>query len=84
MNTEIIPVLAGLVGKTIREVVLKDGTGPLAQLFLVFDDGTHYEFYSDGSISGSGYIEPGGFEKVISLGKPNQVVVYPPAMKSSR
>ena len=76
MNTEIVSVLPGLVGKTIAHIVMKEGTGPSAQLFLVFADGTHYEFYSDASISGGGRLYSGGLPAVLASGKPNQVVLF--------
>ena len=69
MNSEIRTVLPKLVGKTIAHVVLKEGSGPAAQLFLVFDDGTYYEFYSDAPIDGAGAVDVGGVEKVIEYGK---------------
>lgn len=35
-----------LLGKTIKGIVIKVGEKiPKSQLFLVFDDGTYYEFY---------------------------------------
>jgi hypothetical protein len=76
MNTEIIPVLPDLIGKTIVHVVMKEGTGPFAQLFLVFSDDTHYEFYSTESISGGGRLYSGGLATVLASGKPNQVVLF--------
>jgi hypothetical protein len=55
VNNEIAPMLPQLVGKTIADIVLKEGSSPTGQLFLVFTDGTYYEFYrgsrSDGTTS---------------------------------
>ena len=69
MNSEIRKVLPQLVGKTISHIVMKEGSGPAAQLFLVFDDGSYYEFYSDAPIDGAGAVERGGVETVIEYGK---------------
>jgi hypothetical protein len=39
--------LSQLLGKRITGVVLKESDGtPRGQLFLIFEDGTHFEFYS--------------------------------------
>jgi hypothetical protein len=65
-----------LVGKTIANVVLKEGTGPRAQLFLVFTDGTYYEFYSASCIDGAGGIDQGGLPAVLAYGKPRQAVIF--------
>jgi hypothetical protein len=39
--------LKEVIGKTIRSVVFRSGyeASPEAQLFLVFEDGTYFEFY---------------------------------------
>jgi hypothetical protein len=39
--------LQEVIGKTIRSIVFRSGrnVNPEAQLFLVFDDGTYFEFY---------------------------------------
>jgi hypothetical protein len=38
--------LSQLLGKRIAGIVLKESEGtPRGQLFLIFDDGTHFEFY---------------------------------------
>ncbi|MDQ2667267.1 MAG: hypothetical protein M3Z05_14805 [Gemmatimonadota bacterium] len=69
-------MLPDLVGKTIANVVMKEGTGPFAQLFLVFTDDTYYEFYSTESISGGGRLYSGGTPAVLASGKPNEVVLF--------
>lgn len=53
-----------IVGKRISSVVMKQGNRPQAQLFLIFDDGTYFEFYSDGGIYGAGGIDRGGLDEV--------------------
>jgi hypothetical protein len=56
----------GIVGKTIAHVVVKKRPGqPRSQLFLVFTDGTYYEFFCpDGDLEGASAIDPGGLEEV--------------------
>lgn len=69
MNSGIRATLPRLVGKTIAHVVLKEGTGPVAQLFLVFDDGTSYELYSDAPIDGAAGLDRGGLSAVVESGQ---------------
>jgi hypothetical protein len=39
--------LSQLLGKRITGIVIKESDGtPKSQLFLLFDDGSHFEFYS--------------------------------------
>jgi hypothetical protein len=56
----------GIVGKTIAHVVVKKRPGqPRSQLFLVFTDGTYYEFFSpEGDLEGASAIDQGGLEDV--------------------
>ena len=69
MNSGIRSVLPQLVGKTIAHVVVKEGRGPSAQIFLVFDDGTSYELYSDAPIDGAAGLDGGGLKQVMESGK---------------
>ena len=49
--------LSEILGKTIRGITIKEHNKPgvyHSQLFLVFDDGSSYEFFSDCAISPSG------------------------------
>jgi hypothetical protein len=61
-----------ILGKTINGVIVKqhpDGN-PSSQVFLLFDDDTHYEFWTNGpGISGAGGVDPGGKDKVLSFGR---------------
>ncbi len=50
-----------ILGKRVVRLDLKwsnwhGGMGPVSQLFLIFDDGTNYEFYT-----ALGYVEPGSY-----------------------
>ena len=57
-----------IIGKTINGVIIKKtklNRSPHCQLFLVFDDGTSYEFYSDRPIRPAGGIEQMDFDHVI-------------------
>lgn len=63
---EMAAAAPGLVGKTIAHVVVKKRPEqPRSQLFLVFTDGTYYEFFSpDGDLEGSSAIDRGGLDDV--------------------
>lgn len=52
-----------VLGKRIRSVIVsRRRTEPRVQLFLVFDDDTHYEFYGD--LTGAGHVREGGEDEV--------------------
>jgi hypothetical protein len=54
-----------ILGKTIRAVVIRFGeNNPKDQIFLVFDDGTAYEFYGSDINSASG-LDSGGKEAAL-------------------
>jgi hypothetical protein len=67
----------GMVGKTIAHVVVKHRPKrPLSQLFLVFTDGTYYEFFCpDGSIVGASAIDVGGLDDVRRYGGEQWIVL---------
>ncbi len=66
-----------IIGKTIKHVVVKEGERqPRSQVFLVFTDGSYYEFYSGtGQIVGAGGLRDGGIEAVREY-LPEQRIVY--------
>lgn len=47
MHTNKKEPLQGVIGKTIRSIVFRSeaDVSPATQLFLVFEDGTYFEFY---------------------------------------
>ena len=56
-----------LIGKTIKDVIIVnryEGT-PHSQVFLLFDDNTHYEFYGD-DIRPSGGVDDGGRNEILN------------------
>lgn len=57
-----------IVGQRIAGVVVKSGSqSPLSQVFLVFDDGSVYEFYSGFAwISGTWMNKANGMETALS------------------
>ncbi|HWE42942.1 MAG TPA: hypothetical protein VG432_10570 [Gemmatimonadaceae bacterium] len=71
------PAVADIIGKTIEHIVVKEGDRqPRSQVFLVFTDGSYYEFYSaTGAIVGAGGLDVGGIEAVRGY-LPGQRVVY--------
>jgi hypothetical protein len=68
-----------ILGKTISGVVVKrhpDGY-PSSQVFLLFDDDTHYELYtSKEKIKGIGGVDPGGKDKVLAYRREGIEVVF--------
>jgi hypothetical protein len=63
---EMAAAAPGIVGKTIAHVVVKKRPAqPRSQLFLVFTDGTYYEFFCpDGDLEGSSAIDHGTLDDV--------------------
>ena len=58
-------VLPELLGKRICGAVVKEGDRmPRMQVFLIFDDDTYYELYTDSTIYGAGGIDEGDIENV--------------------
>jgi hypothetical protein len=55
-----------VVGRRISGVIVKTAeSSPCSQVFILFDDGRYYEFYSDGAIQGIGGVDPGGHDAVL-------------------
>ncbi len=67
----------GIIGKTIAHVVVKKRLDrPVGQVFLVFTDGTYYEFYSTGDdITGTSAIDVGGLDEVRRYGGEASIVM---------
>ena len=60
-----------LLGKTISAVYCRENEStPNGQVFLIFDDDTHFELYSPTVLHGAGGIDSGGLEKVRNLNFP--------------
>ena len=58
---------SSLIGKTIKDVIIvnrNEGT-PHSQVFILFDDNTHYEFYGD-DIHPSGGVDEGGRNEILN------------------
>ena len=67
--------LPELLGKRICGAVVKQGgRSPRMQLFLVFDDDTWYELYSDEVIHGTGGLNQGNIENVRQY-MPDQAII---------
>ena len=65
-----------LLGKTIKGIqVREDATLLSSQLFLVFDDNTYFEIYSDGPINGIQRTYPGDMKTIRSLSPGNSSIV---------
>jgi hypothetical protein len=52
-----------LIGKTVQHVVVAQGTRH--QVFLVFTDGTYFEFYGQ-QFRGTGGVDSGGLEAALA------------------
>jgi hypothetical protein len=50
-----------MIGKTVKEIITAEGSElyPGYHLFIVFDDGTSYEFYGSGRINSAGDLHTG-------------------------
>jgi len=68
--------LRRLIGKTVAHVIVKEGSGPSTQLFLVFSDDTYYEFFTDGVLDGASAIDIGDLKTGLAYGAPEQPVVF--------
>jgi len=65
-----------LLGKTIKGIQVREDANLLtSQLFLVFDDNTYFEIYSDGSISGIQRIYSGNMMTIRSLSPGNSSIL---------
>jgi hypothetical protein len=60
------PSIEEIVGKRIKSVVVSEvhAYPPRTQVFLVFDDGTAYEFYGD-DLNNASSLDSGGMEAVL-------------------
>jgi broad specificity phosphatase PhoE len=58
--------LTEIVGKRIAGVVVKESShlSPPRQVFLIFDDGTNFEFYANSEVTWTSGVRPGGIEWV--------------------
>jgi len=67
----------GIVGKTIAHVVVTKRPGtPTSQLFLVFTDGTYYEFFCPlGDLEGASAIDAGDLADVRRYGGEEWIVL---------
>ena len=68
--------LSQLLGKRICGAVVKKGDRlPRMQVFLIFDDDTYYEIYTDSIIYGTGGVDKGDIEHVRQY-MPQQEMVF--------
>lgn len=64
-----------LKGKTIAKVVVASGAkAPKMQVFLMFTDGTFYEFYSDWDIRSSSSVGIGGLQDIREKAARNDLI----------
>ncbi len=69
-----------ILGKTIAGVIIKKNTtgsiSPAQQLFLLFDDGQGYEFYSSGSIYTTSCIRFNSLHDIYNYMDPAMEIYY--------
>ena len=54
-----------IIGKTITDVYCQENsTSPRGQIFLLFDDDTSFEIYSDGSLKGGSRLDKGDLNHI--------------------
>jgi hypothetical protein len=65
-HSRLKPELAEIVGKRITGVVVKENSrvSPPRQVFLIFEDGTNFEFYADCEVTWTAGVRPGGIDWV--------------------
>ena len=55
------------LGKRIQAILVTEApVSPRQQVFLIFDDDTHFEFYADGGLTWTAAVDPRGVDKVRS------------------
>ena len=64
-STKLIEHLPKLVGKTISQAVISEHVNGRIQLYLLFTDGTAYEFYTTDWIRGARGLEEGTVDEVL-------------------
>jgi hypothetical protein len=64
-----------LVGRTITGVIVKFGGPVRQQIFLLFSDGTWFEFYSSERMNYSGTLSVGGADEVRDYMRDVQTIV---------
>ena len=59
--------LSKLIGKTIKDIIFvnRSARTPRCQVFILFDDNTHFEFYGD-NILASGGVDDGGKNEILN------------------
>lgn len=79
--------LPGTLGKTLHRMFMADHDGERFQLVLVFTDGTHYELYGTGTLSGARDVEEGDQEEVrrrLALSRASVIEIGRPASSDAR
>lgn len=71
------PGIKSIIGRTIAGVLVKErGKTPCGQVFLLFTDGTYFEFYTtEGNIEDTSGLRNGSFEDVKAY-MPSGTIVF--------
>ncbi len=76
--SKVTAALPSIIGKTISDVVIMTNRGKVF-LFLVFADGTHFEFYDMEGLNTGRWTAPGGVEDLETrLSASSSYAVVPP------
>jgi hypothetical protein len=69
------PQIKEIVGKRIMAVVVKENPrlSPPRQVFLIFDDETNFEFYSNSEVTWTSGVRPGGIDWVRNYGGSHKI-----------
>ena len=76
--------ICDLVGRSITGVIVKQGSTVAQQVFLLFSDGTYFEFYSRERMSYSGSLQHGGADAVRNYMANTQTIVVDEVWEVSR
>ena len=69
--------IAECIGKRIQSIVVREkGSAPPVSVFLVFDDGTHYELY--GLVDSASYVREGGLDRAVAYAEQftGEITIY--------
>ena len=74
--------LPSIIGKTISDIVIMTNPSAEVHLFLVFSDGTHYEFYGMDDLNGARWVDPGGVDRIAGRVSSGGICVVVPTKKA--
>lgn len=77
MKTEVEQIIGRRISSVIIKAARDRKSRPQSSLFLVFDDGTYFEFYAaDDSIKPTGGVDRGGLHEVLQYLNDHSEVIF--------